>query len=376
MGGKSRPRRVGSSDGFDLIPTSASVPLPASLSDLRYAGVDAEIWHHASDGKTVPDTEDLDPTAFRALVAMVWHAYDGISGDEVRHRMSAAVLKAYAVVGNGHTSYDGLRKALRILASSRFGVGGKTPERLADVHLPPGFLLNSGMVEYGFTARGRKLFGLKEAGGRFVRAELAVLRGLKSVHSMRLYLLLARYPERREPVLNASPSELCDLLGIPEGSVYRRQYAAFKARVLAPCLEAIATRSTMTVTMSEKTAGNGMKVQSLHFSMGRRENLPEASFPSAVTARPTGLPGILADVNSLVAALPEFLRHSEGTVRRYFDRFVRLVRSGEIKIDPGDERGIFGELNDWLADIESEELRRAEFGRDERADLDASDVEP
>jgi hypothetical protein len=223
MGGNSRPRRVGSSDGFDLISTSASVPLPASLSDLRYAGVDAKIWRHASDGKTVPDTEDLDPTAFRALVAMVWHAYDGISGDEVRHRMSAAVLKAYAVVGNGHTSYDGLRKALRILASSRFGVGGKTPERLVDVHLPPGFLLNSGMVEYGFTARGRKLFGLKEAGGRFVRAELAVLRGLKSVHSMRLYLLLARYPERREPVLNVPPSELCDLLGLPEGSVYRRQ---------------------------------------------------------------------------------------------------------------------------------------------------------
>lgn len=375
MGGKGRPRRVGDSDGFDPIPDVASVPLPASLSDLRCAGIDAETWRHASDGKPAPDAEDLDPTAFRTLVAMVWHAYDRLSGEEVRHRMSAAVLKAYAVVGSGHASYDGVRQALRILASTQFGEKGKTPERLVDVHLPPGYLLNSGMVEYGFTARGRNLFGLKEAGGLFVRAELAVVRALKSVHAMRLYLLLARYPERREPVLNATPSELCDLLGIPEKSTYRRQYAALKARVLAPCLEVIAARSTMTVTLSEKTAGKGLKVQSLHFSMARREALPEAPSP---TSRPkaTGLPGVLADVESLVAALPEFLRHREAVVRRHFDEFVKLVGRGEVKVGLDDEPGIFGELNDWLADIESEELRRADAGRANWDDRDASDLSP
>ncbi|WP_173982999.1 replication initiation protein [Magnetospirillum sp. SS-4] len=356
------------------MPKDASVPLPASLSDLRCVGIDAAVWRHASDGKPVPEEDDLDTTAMRVLVALVWHAYDGITEAAARHRISAAALKAYAVAGSGHDSYDGLRQALRLLASTE--LGGKDPARLLDIHLPAGFLLTSGMVEYSFTDRGRALFGLKEDGGRFVRAELAVIKALKSPFAIRLYLLLARYPDRRDSTLTATPSELWDLLGFPAGSVYRRQYAALKSRIIGPCLETIAKHASMTAEMIEHVAGTGRKVQALEFRMGRREReKPKAEKP-APKSKPTGLPGILADVDTFVAAMPEYIRHREASVRRNFDAFIAEVKAGRIKVDFSSDAHVISDLSDFIVDVESDALCQAEQARmSQWVDFDASDLD-
>lgn len=241
-------RRTGSGGGIEPISDDATVPLPAVLR--RHRGAEAD---------------DIGLPALRLLAALVWHAWGTMrSSPRRRHLVAVDVLRRYAFLGAGHTSTDGLRKALRELVDGGFAAIAADGRRDAPsdppilLHLPQDLSLRGRAVTFSLSASGEQFFGLTEKSSRFVIVPMAVLRAVGSVFAARLCLWLLAYPRRRTKAFTVAPGDLCDALGVPAGgSSYRKNFAALRSRVITPAVEALARHAGVEVRCETVRSGGG-----------------------------------------------------------------------------------------------------------------------
>lgn len=351
-----RARRTGAGGGHVPIAEGASLPVPAFFSDLR----------------PVDGSPDIPVTVLRTLAALIFNAYDDLTERAGPFRISTKVLRPF--VGAGHGSTDQLRAALHWLSSSRLGVPGARRTELVDLADEPLIRLRttdvdghpvlvSGIVEYALSESARRVFALGSPGERFVRLELDVPLATRSVPVMRLYLLLARYYDRREPVLQIPVHELCDKLGLSADSAYRKLGGALKAKVIKPTLDLIERLSVMRVLRVEyATAGQGGRIDEILFEVARKREKGKAT-PATVPARQvvgyaTGALGLLSSLDVFLGDLPKALRFHEDAVRGAFAPFVAAVRSGAVQVDPCDNEAVWEAFDDFLIDREENRLMR------------------
>jgi len=250
-------RRTGSGGGVRPISADASVPLPAG-----------ELFLPPISGAA-----DIGLATFRVLILLIWHCWDGIRSEPRRRRVAVGVLRDYAVVGRHHGSTDQLRGALGELIKAGFATtasdDGAAIRSDAPIilHMPTDLSLSAGAVEFSLSAAGAERFALAGVNPRFIRLPLPLPRGVPSIQAARLCLMLLQYPGRRNNSFDVVPSELCDRIGVPPDSSYRRNFAALAARVIRPALTGIARRTgDIAEYRTLRTSGRG-KVHEIRFTV-------------------------------------------------------------------------------------------------------------
>lgn len=194
------------------------MPVPSFFPDLR-----------AVDGS------EMTISALRTLAAMLFGAFDVLDEPGRVHRISTKVLRAY-VGGGRHAGSDQIRDALAWLGGTKLGVPGSRIGILAILAEAPLIeLMNlgddgrpsllSGVVEYRFCDATRAAFALVSPSATYFNLELSVLTGTRSVPVARLYMILAQYAGRRDPIFQVRIDDLCDRLGIPTDATYRCEAA-------------------------------------------------------------------------------------------------------------------------------------------------------
>lgn len=334
----------------------AAVPVPAFLPDLR-----------ATDGS------EMTISVLRTLAALVYNAFDYLGEAGRSHRISTKVLRAY-VGGERHAGTDQIRDGLAWLAGTKLGVPSARSGISAFLVEAPLIKLGtkdadgrpsliSGVVEYRFSEAARSAFALTSSNRTFFNLELGVLTGTRSVVVARLYMILAQHANRRDPVFRAETGELCDRLGIPPDSTYRRNGGLLKAKVIGEVVALIDRLSGFRVVRTEyATGGKGGRIQEVLFEVAPKQgrNVGKRVTPSKPRAVgfATGLPGLLASIDVFLGDLPTHLRFREEAVKEAFADFVSAVKRKRTVVDPMDNGAVWEAFEDFLVDRQEERLRQ------------------
>ena len=257
-------KRSGSGGGGEMVSRRATVPLPQVVFLPRVVG-----------------NPDLGVTAFTLLTVMVWHAWETMRSDPFRrHRMAVGMVRDYLFPLSRHASTDLVWKAVDELVAAGFleteSADGTSP---IAAEVGPAFRLlpppksspsRRSEIEFALTAGGHKEFGLVDGAEKFVNFPLDVLPLAKTIHAVRLCLLLLRYSGRKTHWFDISPGDLCDAVGLPDGSSYRRNFSLLRRNIILPAMDALNECGGVHAEYRPVPQGRRLKVRMIHFAAIRR----------------------------------------------------------------------------------------------------------
>ena len=257
-------KRSGTGGGGEAISRDATLPLPQTLFLPRVTG-----------------NADSGITAFTLLAMMLWHAWETMKLDPSRrHRMAIGMVRDYVFPRSHHESTDLVWKVVDELVAAGFvemetGDGSvAAPAKGTPVFRllqpPKSSPVRQSEIEFVLTTDGHKEFGLVGDGEKFINFPLDILLHVKTIHATRLCLLLLRYSGRKSHWFDISPAGLCDAVGLPDDSAYRRNFSQLKNNLILPAMDALNECGGVHAEFRPVPQGHRLKVRMIHFAATRR----------------------------------------------------------------------------------------------------------
>ena len=257
-------KRSGSGGGGEMISRRASLPLPQTLFLPRVTG-----------------NPDIGITAFSLLAMMLWHAWEAMRSDPYRrNRMAVGMVRDYVFPRSRHVSTDLVWKVVDELVAAGFmemetaEVTSSKPGVASPVFrlLPPpkSSPVRQSEIEFVLTSDGHKEFGLAGEAAKFINFPLDILLLAKTIHAARLCLLLLRYSGRKSHWFDIAPADLCDAVGLPDDSAYRRNFSQLKNNLILPAMDALNECGGVHAEFRPVPQGHRLKVRMIHFAAIRR----------------------------------------------------------------------------------------------------------